>query len=195
MPGSDCHYPNPPSGRHVRCIHTRKKGGASAPEPMAPCSLRGRRTRTQALLTGAFLSSHCALHRGVLSEVVTVHGPGQSANASCYQVAGCAPVPALQRPHAPESIKNCHFALNDLLGQLEHIRLETHVWDFVEIFLRIPDLLRIAECGPHQTLLPRLEHDDPLAFRQDDTTERRHVLAAHGLTESAVFAHSRHRGI
>src|ERR1700686_2268387 len=37
------------------------------------------------------------------------------------------------------------FALEDVLGQLEHIRLDLHFRNVVEIFLRIPDLVWIAE--------------------------------------------------
>ena len=44
-----------------------------------------------------------------------------------------------------------------------------------EIFLGVPDLVGIAERAGLQPLVPGLEHDDPLAFRQHDTTERDHA--------------------
>ena len=36
------------------------------------------------------------------------------------------------------------LALEDVLGELEHIRLSFHVRDVVEIFFRVPNLVRIA---------------------------------------------------
>ena len=75
------------------------------------------------------------------------------------------------------------LALEDVLGQLEHSRLDIHVRNVVEIFLRVPDLVGLAQRGGRQPLVPGLEHDDPLALCQHDTTERNHALAAHGLAD------------
>ena len=85
--------------------------------------------------------------------------------------------------HELRGVEVRRLALEDVLGELEHIRLDLHVRNVVEIFLRVPDLVGIAQRGGHQPLVPGLEHDDPLALRQHDTTERDHVLAAHGLAD------------
>src|SRR5271155_2434513 len=75
------------------------------------------------------------------------------------------------------------LALEDVLGQLEHIRLDLHIRNVVEIFFRVPKLVGIAQCGSHQPLVPGLEHDHPFAFRQHDTTERHRAFATHGLAD------------
>ncbi len=42
------------------------------------------------------------------------------------------------------------LALQDLLGQLERLGLDLHVRNVLEIFLRVPDLVGIAERGGHR---------------------------------------------
>src|SRR5450759_1438925 len=39
------------------------------------------------------------------------------------------------------------LALENMLGQLEHIGLELHVRNVVEVFFRVPKLVGIAQCG------------------------------------------------
>ena len=57
--------------------------------------------------------------------------------------------------HELRGIEVRRLALEDVLGQLEHIRLDPHVRNVLEIILRVPDLVRIAERGGHQPLCPR----------------------------------------
>jgi hypothetical protein len=45
---------------------------------------------------------------------------------------------------------------NDVLRQIEHVLRNFHVLDLVEVFLLVPDFVRVAEKCSHQTLLQGL---------------------------------------
>src|SRR4051794_30617661 len=72
-----------------------------------------------------------------------------------------------------------------MLSQLEHLGVNLQVLHVSEILPRIPDLVGIAQRSAQEPLLPGLNHDDALPFRQHDTTKGRHALVTHG------FAHYR----
>jgi hypothetical protein len=58
-----------------------------------------------------------------------------------------------------------------------------HVLDVVEILLRIPDLIGIAQKRSHEPLVHRLERDDVLAVGQDHASNRDLVHLTDGLAD------------
>ena len=57
------------------------------------------------------------------------------------------------------------------------------VRDVVEVVFRVPNLVRIAQCGADKPLSQGCKHDDALALGQHDAAERHHALAAHSLAD------------
>ena len=78
------------------------------------------------------------------------------------------------------------LVLQNPLGQFEHLGLDRDVGDIVEIVFRVPDLVRVAQRGRGEPLMPRLDHDNPLTLCEHDPPERYHALAAHSLADHGV---------
>lgn len=74
--------------------------------------------------------------------------------------------------------------IDDVLGEIKHVLGDFDVLDIVEIFLRGPDLVGIAQQGPNQPLVQRLQRDDVLAISQHHTTDRDLVHFADGLADN-----------
>jgi hypothetical protein len=82
-------------------------------------------------------------------------------------------------------IEVSRLALEDVLGELEHLLRRLGVGDFVEILAGVAHLVGVAQRRAEQALLPRLQRDHALALGQDDPAERDHVLAAHRVADHA----------
>ena len=57
-------------------------------------------------------------------------------------------------------------------------------WQIVEIFVGVAHLVGIVQRRCHHALVPGLEHDDALAFCQNDPRQCDHVLVAHRLADN-----------
>ena len=75
------------------------------------------------------------------------------------------------------------LGLEDVLGELQHLRSDLYVWKVVEVLFGVANFVRIAQCRPHQPLVPRLKHNHPLALAEYDPRQRHHIFAAHRLAD------------
>ncbi len=85
--------------------------------------------------------------------------------------------------HKLRRVEAGFFAFQDMLGELQHVRGNFYVGNLVKIFLRILDFIGIPQRGAHQSLVPRLKHDDALALGQHDTSQSHHSFFTHGFAD------------
>src|SRR3979411_1685924 len=75
------------------------------------------------------------------------------------------------------------LGLDDTDRQIEHVLGALCIRDFIEIICCLADLIRIAERNAQHALAARFDRDHMFPRREDDMTERYHVLLLDRLTD------------
>src|SRR5262249_3984268 len=72
------------------------------------------------------------------------------------------------------------LAVENMLGQREHVRGNGEVGQVAEVILGLAHLIGVAQRGAEKPLVVWLKCDHSLALREHEPPERHHPLAAHG---------------
>ncbi len=73
------------------------------------------------------------------------------------------------------------FLFDDDVREVLHLLRQLQIGNVLEIGLLAANLGRVAQDGAEQSLSQRLQQDDALAARHDDSAEADDLLVAHGV--------------
>ena len=75
--------------------------------------------------------------------------------------------------------------INDMLGQIEHVLRNFHVFDAVKVFVLVADFVGITDQRSHQTFAQWLKPDDVLPAGQHHAANTNHIHVADGFADDS----------
>src|SRR6516225_5534592 len=92
-------------------------------------------------------------------------------------------------------VKLAGLAVENMLGQREHVRRNGEVGQVAEVILGLAHLIGVAKRSTEKPLVVWLKRNHPLALREHEPPECRHPLAAHGFANPDLLEVDRGQGL